>query len=135
MSFQYVINSIEANGLSAAQKITLIALANRANDAGVCYPSQATIAKDTALSVRHVYRCLCDLQELGILSWTAQHDTQDRRKKKNIYKLDVKKIAGLSVKGDSMAEETNNIDSLHGHEVTQNQQGFATAKNLTELAG
>jgi len=135
MSFPYVISSIEAKGISSAQKITLIALANRASDKGVCFPSQATIAKDTGLSKRHVYRCLCDLQEMGLLGWTQQHDTQDRRKKKNVYSLDLRNIKGLAGINDRVADETNNNTSLHGHSVTQSEPTFATAKSLSELAG
>lgn len=141
MSFNYLIASVENNSLSCAEKMTLIALANRANESGVCFPSQKTIGKDTGLSSRHVYRCLQTLKDNGLVQWHFEHDTQDRRRKKNIYRLNLEKITsddGQHVKHDNAADETIYNDSLHGHPVNEpqrNDEPFVTAKSLSELAG
>ena len=135
MSFPFIVAALDAKGLSSAQKITLACLANRANDGGVCFPSQATIALDTGLSTRHVYRCLIDLHQKGVLGWRQENDNQDRRRKKNVYTLNLDEIKGLNVKHDRVADKPNIDNSLLGHGVTHSTPEFTTAKSLSELAG
>lgn len=52
---------------SASRKLVLLVLADYADEAWSCWPSQATIAEETELSVRQVRRILADLEEAGIV--------------------------------------------------------------------
>jgi DNA-binding transcriptional ArsR family regulator len=52
---------------SPSRKVILLALANYADQHGVCWPSQATLARGTEQSVDTVQRQLRKLQELGII--------------------------------------------------------------------
>ena len=135
MSFPYVIASIENNALTCSEKMTLVSLANRANDKGVCFPSLDTLAQDTGQSSRNVHRCICALRDKGLIAWSKQTDTQDRRKKKNVYSLNLQIIKRHIVMQDTVAEETINIDSLPSHSGNQSDEGFTTARSLSELAG
>ena len=132
MSFEYIINSLKTNNLSSAEKLTVICLANRADDNGKCFPSLQTIANDTSQSVRNAHRIIKKLKQRGIVEQQQQRLESDLRRKRNIYILNLQKIKEHFVKYDEVAKETIYKDSLHGHSDTDN---FVTAKNLSELAG
>jgi hypothetical protein len=52
---------------SSGRKALLLILANYADDQGICWPSQETLAKDTEQSVDTVQRQLRKLAELGLI--------------------------------------------------------------------
>ena len=56
----------EAGG-NAPRKLILILLANRADDAWVCWPSRRLLAEESGLSVRQVVRHLASLEEDGLI--------------------------------------------------------------------
>jgi hypothetical protein len=51
--------------LPRSEKFVLLALADNANDDGVCWPSVQTIARKTCTSEREVQRALADLEKMG----------------------------------------------------------------------
>ncbi len=53
---------------AARRKLLLLALANYADEAGVCWPSQETLARDTEQSVDTVQRQLDVLEQLRLLT-------------------------------------------------------------------
>lgn len=53
------------SGLSPAEKLTFLALADHADDEGVCWPSIDTIALKCCQSARNVRRTIRNLEELG----------------------------------------------------------------------
>jgi hypothetical protein len=53
--------------LTGARKGVLIALANRANDAGECWPSLAGIALHAGTSERGAQKALRDLEQAGLI--------------------------------------------------------------------
>lgn len=55
-------------GLSLAQKMVLIALADQANDYGEAYPGLATLQRRCSMSERGVYKCIAELENLELLS-------------------------------------------------------------------
>lgn len=59
-------------GLTTAQLIVLLRLADRANDSGECWPSVRTLAADTRQSERTVRAALAELERMG-------HITRRRR--------------------------------------------------------
>lgn len=54
-------------GLTASQKLVLLALADHADQDGVCWPGQSGIAKKTGLSDRTVKRARADLEKKEII--------------------------------------------------------------------
>lgn len=84
-----VLNHVE---LQPAQKMILMALADRADAEGVCWPSIAEIAHRTCQSERTVLRHIAALKDLGLLTSqqrryrTAKGDT---RQASNVYHLNL----------------------------------------------
>jgi len=77
MSVPYIAWAFQQRDLTAAQKLVLIALCDRANGERVCFPSFPKIAADCELSLRAVYcavRHLCDVRGLV----TKVTDKQER---------------------------------------------------------
>ena len=88
--FDYVEN------LSPAQKLLLVALADRANESGQCWPSLTELAVRSCQSRSSVKRHVRVLEELGILrvSVRRQVDSMGRsRQATNVYTLD---LAGMN---------------------------------------
>jgi Helix-turn-helix domain len=61
-----------------ARKLVLVALANHADNDGICYPGQALLARECELSIRELQRHLAALEEpeAGLIS-------RERRKREN----------------------------------------------------
>ena len=55
-------------GITANQKTVLIALANRCDKNGKCFPSHERIFKDTGLSERTIIRCIKKLKDINLIS-------------------------------------------------------------------
>lgn len=53
------------DGLAPAPKLTLLALADNANDGGYCFPSLELLARKTGQSPRTVRRTIRKLERLG----------------------------------------------------------------------
>jgi len=69
MSWQAVDWAMRQTTGNAGRKLLLMALASYANkDDGICWPSQATLARDTEQSVDTVQRQLIALQKLALLN-------------------------------------------------------------------
>ena len=77
--------------LRPSVKFVLLALADAADDSGICWPSIPTIAKKTCLDVRSVQRILSKVTKDGLLNIERRygnHGTQTS----NRYRLTMKKI-------------------------------------------
>lgn len=74
-------------GLDQPQTLVLLALADAANDAGVCWPSQAEIGRKARMSDRSVRTHVRALAGLGLLHVERRATTAGR--KSNIYQLNV----------------------------------------------
>ena len=57
----------QLGGMSGTEKAVLIALADRADDVGLCWPSVATLAQMTCFTDRAVRQCVRTLTEKGYL--------------------------------------------------------------------
>jgi DNA-binding MarR family transcriptional regulator len=58
---------------SATVKSVLLAVANYADEEGVCWPSQEQLADDTELSRHSIMRALDDLEGMGLLNRERRH--------------------------------------------------------------
>lgn len=65
---------------SATNKSVLLAVANYANEEGVCWPSQERLAEDTELSRRSIMRALDDLEAAGHITRERRHRSDGSRK-------------------------------------------------------
>ena len=65
--------------LSAAEKLVMLYLLERANKDGVCWPSLNTIARDTGLTRRGVIGILRRLRDAGYITWKQVGQTNTYR--------------------------------------------------------
>jgi len=70
-----------AAGCASSTKLVLLALADNANDAGVCWPAIPSIARRCSLDERTVYRAIATLEGLGHVT------TESRPGRSTIYRV------------------------------------------------
>jgi DNA-binding transcriptional regulator YhcF (GntR family) len=85
MSFQAMAWAVKIK-LPAQEKITLVMLANYADESGRCWPSIETLCVDTGLSRSTIKRCLAKLQERRIL--TKLRRAKGKVQTSNLYTLE-----------------------------------------------
>lgn len=73
-------------------KFVLVALADHANEAGYCYPSQARLAFDTGQTDRAVRTHLATLEERGILVRERRNDEHGHRKSDGFWLVGYKPL-------------------------------------------
>ena len=76
--------------LPPGETLVLLALADQANDQGLCWPSQETIASKARCSLRSVKRAVNSLRNAGLLE--VEHRGREgfsKGRKSNIYRLNV----------------------------------------------
>ena len=69
-------------------KFVLVALADHADDEGVCWPGLLGLARKTSLTRRTLLRHLNTLKRLGLVKVEPRHD-RDGRQRSNLYRLPV----------------------------------------------
>ena len=95
--------------LTPSQKLALLALAEHANDSGVCWPSLARLASLTGMGKRTVQRAIVDLEALNLL-------TKETGKGKSArYKLDLTVASGYGQSGHSGQVGMATAASGYGH--------------------
>lgn len=92
MSVQAVSWALEAPVTDSIQKFVLVALANYADEFGVCWPSQATLTTHCACSVRKVRQCLKELEAGGYIR------RFERRRSNGSRRSDVVLLIGFSAR-------------------------------------
>ena len=99
--------SIEERGgeLTAAMKLVLLRLADRADPRGVCWPGHERTAYDLKLSASTVRAAIAALARAGLLEVIRRRDA-DGRDKPNLYQLhiDRPKIVGVPNSGTRLPE-------------------------------
>ena len=68
MSFQAVAAALEIQDVSVAEKCLLLVLASYAGPRMTCWPSAATLGRDTCMNPRSVKRVLKTLEARGLIS-------------------------------------------------------------------
>lgn len=71
--------------ISAGEKLVLLALADRANDDGECWPGVASLAKKCSMGDRTVQMHIKALAEKGLIRSESRRDGQ--RNKTNLYRI------------------------------------------------
>lgn len=92
--------------IALAPKMVLLALADRANDDGQCYPGQDTLAAKCSLSRSSVIENLKKLRDLGLLGWNHRAGEGGHRSS-NFYQLNIEtKVQNPNV-GNTNVGKTN----------------------------
>lgn len=89
---------------SPSVKAVLMAIANYADEDGMCWPSQEMLAADTELSRHTVMRCMETLEEQGMITRQRQHRGDGSRKSDRIV-LDLSSTVQRSTSQRSTVEE------------------------------
>lgn len=85
------------------QRALLMALADRANDSGECWPSIATLAKESGFSRSTVRASLNTLKDAGFINWKQRRDESgDLTSNLYILNLGGGPGAGLGRPGDNL---------------------------------
>lgn len=75
----------------ATKRLVLLALADAANDDGVCWPSMAHVARKAACGVSTARTAVADLEKAGYLR-REERRVSNERNRSNIYHLDAARI-------------------------------------------
>ena len=79
MSFEHIKWAWNADkGLKSSEQLVLLALADRANKSGACWPSIPTISDDTHLNRKTVIRCINVLEHRGLVAVAKTHGDSNR---------------------------------------------------------
>ena len=85
----------ELEDLGPSETLVLLALADQANDAGVAWPAQGSLARRARQTDRNVRRMLVKLERMGLLSVERRSSSHGR--KSNRYRLHVGARIGESL--------------------------------------
>jgi len=85
MSIEHISTALQIQGISSTEKFVLVALANRANHNGECWPSFADIERQTCLSRSSVIRAIQDLESGGFVKKSTRE--LSGRQSSNLYIL------------------------------------------------
>lgn len=98
-------------------KLVLIALADRADDAGKCYPKISTLAEDCECSTRTIERALARLEKvLGVIS--IERRAIEGMKTSSVYRIDWDTAQSLIV-----STESRNATSESRNDATEGRNG------------
>lgn len=100
MTFRLVEAAMRAPIKMASAKVLMIALAERANDDGECWPSVAGLVAATGMSEAQVHRRRRLMVEQGWLS-VAPRFSEEGRQRSNGYVLNVARLMGEGVTVDT----------------------------------
>lgn len=89
----------------APERFTLLALADRADEDGVCWPSRATLARKCRTSESTIRKHLKTLEAEGVLHIQSRR-IEDRHNDSNMYRIDLAKLKGLVDNDDHPARKT-----------------------------
>lgn len=89
MAIEYISSALKAQGLSSSQKFVLVALSNRSNQDGECWPSLKDISFQTALSKRSVINSIDYLVSIGALEKLSRYKEGAQTSNLYIIKIDV----------------------------------------------
>jgi len=90
MSFQAMALAMRVKGLTTSEKLTLLMLANYADERLTCFPSQRTLSEDTGLSDKWLRQVLSSLESRGIIA------RQERRRDDGSRSSDLIRLIGFS---------------------------------------
>jgi hypothetical protein len=86
---------------SATVRLVLLALADQANDDGVCWPFMATIASRADCGLSTARKACAELEKQGLLARQLQKASDGKNNDRSIYRLNVDRLADLATSARS----------------------------------
>ena len=96
---------------SPTRKLVLQAIADYADDRGICWPSQRTLARETELSVRSIRRALDDLEDAGFICRKGRSPTPSGTRRTDVIALQMAPGDNLSA-GDQPGDTVSKTRGL-----------------------
>lgn len=112
MTFRLVEDALRAPIRAASAKVLLIALAERANDEGECWPSIRALIAATGMSESQILRRQKLLAAAGWIA-VSRRFAEDGRQRSNGYLLNVEKM-----KGEGVIHEGGRVSHMEGGRVS-----------------
>ena len=121
MSTKYLFPALAIeDGITAHEKLVLIALADMADDDGICWPAMKKVAKKSLCSKRTAQRAIGRFEDMQILSKTERPKEQ-KRNDSNLYQLDFMALIHMTnsvLKGDTLSPTGRQGDTHRGDTVS-----------------
>ena len=121
MSTKYLFPALAIeDGITAHEKLVLIALADMADDDGICWPAMKKVAKKSLCSKRTAQRAIGRFEDMQILSKTERPKEQ-KRNDSNLYQLDFMALIHMTnsvLKGDTVSPTGRQGDTHRGDTVS-----------------
>ena len=121
MSTKYLFPALAIeDGITAHEKLVLIALADMADDDGICWPAMKKVAKKSLCSKRTAQRAIGRFEDMQILSKTERPKEQ-KRNDSNLYQLDFMALIHMTnsvLKGDMVSPTGRQSDTHRGDMVS-----------------
>ena len=109
-----------------SEALVLLALADQANDEGLCWPSQEKLAPKARQSVSTLRRSLRSLEKMGLLTTITRSSTRGRRS--NLYLLHIGAKPDLSMRsartvnlGEEAAQACQMLEEASGAKFVANK--------------
>lgn len=120
----------ELEDLGPSEMLVLLALADQANDAGVAWPAQGSLARRARQTDRNVRRMLVKLERMGLLSVERRSSSHGR--KSNRYRLHVGARIGESLES---RQPDNRSGCARGQIVRLCNRTLVSSRNRTLMSG
>lgn len=121
MSTKYLFPALAIeDGITAHEKLVLIALADMADDDGICWPAMKKVAKKSLCSKRTAQRAIGRFEDMQILSKTERPKEQ-KRNDSNLYQLDFMALIHMTnsvLRGDTVTPTGRQGDTHRGDTVS-----------------
>ena len=98
----------ELEELDQAETLVMLALADQANDVGVAWPAQGSLARRARQTDRNVRRVLVRLQRMGLLS--VERRSSNRGRRSNRYQLHI----GARIGNPLGSQQSDNLSGCGG---------------------
>ena len=124
MSTKYLFPVLEiTEGLTANEKLVLIALADMADDKGVCWPAMKSLAGKSICSKRTAQRAIQNFEKMNLLT-KYERPNDNKRNDSNLYQLhfmELLRMGNSELVGDTQSPSGRQGDTHRGD--TQSPSG------------
>lgn len=133
MSVQAITCALAIRGITASEKLVLLALANYADEHMRCWPSQKRLADDTCLTERTMRTVLASLEKRGMLSRTERR-RPDGTRASDVFTLHFAGEVTAQAEIISASEQPENI-SAYQPEICVTNNRKSTAHQPENISG
>lgn len=131
MSTKYLFPVLEiTEGLTANEKLVLIALADMADDKGICWPAMKSLAGKSICSKRTAQRAIQNFEKMNLLT-KYERPNDNKRNDSNLYQLhfmELLRMGNSELVGDMQSPSGRQSDTHRGD--TQSPSGRHTVTQV-----